>query len=381
VPLLPADLLRNYIFLRAARRKELPIPLYEKYWKEFDTDFWRKQISQGRLYRPRSDMFIGHFLASKQAIDVPLSHLYVEYKHWIEKCNPFQSVEEELTELQARRLSYKSILEGSPDGDFYPLTKFLNAFDIGTVYPVLLFFDASGILIGERASVGHAIESYLLRRAVCGLPTNNYNRVFLGLIRALQRGQPTSANLIDYLLDLKGETVEWPSDEALVQEWLVGHAYSRLNNPKLVYLLTRLSATYAGPKIEDITVNVSLTIEHIMPQGWLTQWPLPGGARGVDALELMMLPPEDIHAAATTKRNRAVQTLGNLTVLTKPLNSAVSNSRWDVKKPQLLANSLLPINQMLHSYENWDETVIETRGRDLLARAQKLWSKPATKTH
>ena len=183
-PLLPADLLRNYIFLRAARRKEVPIRLYEKYWREFDTEFWRRQVSQGRLYRPRSDMFIGHFLASKQAIDIPLNHLYVEYRHWIEKSTPFQSVEEELTELQERRSSYKSMLEGSSDGDFYPLTKFLNAFDISTVYPVLLFFDALRVSGEERLFIGRAFESYLLRRAVCGLPTNNYNRVFLGLIRA-----------------------------------------------------------------------------------------------------------------------------------------------------------------------------------------------------
>ena len=224
-PLLPADLLRNYIFLRAARRKEPQVQLYEKYWREFDTDFWRKHVSQGQLYRPRSDMFIGHFLASKQAIDVPLSHLYVEYRHWIEKSNPFPSVEEELKELQARGLSYKSMLEGSTDGDFYPLTKFLNSFDIGTVYPLLLFFDAAGFSVEERDLTGRAIKSYLLRRAVCGLATNNYNRVFLRLIRALQRGQATSTAAIDYLLDLRGETVEWPSDETFAQEWSVGHAY------------------------------------------------------------------------------------------------------------------------------------------------------------
>ena len=156
------------------------------------------------------------------------------------------------------------------------------------------------------------------------------------------------------------------------------HAYSRLNNPKLVHLLTRLSATYAGPKIEDITVNVPLSIEHIMPQGWPAEWRLADGSQGMTTLELM-ISPEDARTEASSKRNQAVQTLGNLTVLTTPLNSSVSNSQWKVKKPQLLANSLLPINQMLHSYEGWDEDTIESRGRDLFARALKLWSRPSVK--
>src|SRR5260370_37120073 len=65
-PLLPADLLRNFIFLRAARQDEDQQALYEKYWKDFDDDFWRHQIKQGRLLRPRSDLFMQHFLTLQQ---------------------------------------------------------------------------------------------------------------------------------------------------------------------------------------------------------------------------------------------------------------------------------------------------------------------------
>jgi uncharacterized protein with ParB-like and HNH nuclease domain len=47
-PLLPADLLRNFIFLRAARRGESQETLYEKYWRQFDEPFWREEVSKGR---------------------------------------------------------------------------------------------------------------------------------------------------------------------------------------------------------------------------------------------------------------------------------------------------------------------------------------------
>jgi hypothetical protein len=51
-PLLPADLLRNFIFLRAARNGEPQETLYENYWKQFDDEFWRHEVRQGRLSRP-----------------------------------------------------------------------------------------------------------------------------------------------------------------------------------------------------------------------------------------------------------------------------------------------------------------------------------------
>src|SRR5262249_9056316 len=57
-PLLPADLLRNFIFLRAARLGESQELLYQQYWQRFDDAFWRQEVRQGRLYRPRSDLFL-----------------------------------------------------------------------------------------------------------------------------------------------------------------------------------------------------------------------------------------------------------------------------------------------------------------------------------
>jgi hypothetical protein len=67
-PLLPADLLRNFIFLRAARLGEPQEELYKNYWQQFDDPFWRVEVKQGRLLRPRSDLFMQHFLASRQMI-------------------------------------------------------------------------------------------------------------------------------------------------------------------------------------------------------------------------------------------------------------------------------------------------------------------------
>jgi uncharacterized protein with ParB-like and HNH nuclease domain len=61
-PLLPSDLLRNFIFLRASQQNESQEDLYDEFWVPFDDEFWRALEKQGRLLRPRSDIFLQHYL-------------------------------------------------------------------------------------------------------------------------------------------------------------------------------------------------------------------------------------------------------------------------------------------------------------------------------
>ncbi len=68
----------------------------------------------------------------------------------------------------------------------------------------------------------------------------------------------------------------------------------------------------------------------------------------------------------------------HLTILTQPLNSAVSNSSWENKKSGLLNASLLPINQSLSAFEIWDEAMIETRSEELFERAMTIWPGPSS---
>lgn len=114
-PLLPADLLRNYIFLRAARAGEDQESLYKEFWYRFDDAFWREEVKQGRLTRPRSDLFMQHFLACQIGEDIPVKHLFVEYKNWIERKRPFESVTHELTILAKHGDNFRRILGLRPN--------------------------------------------------------------------------------------------------------------------------------------------------------------------------------------------------------------------------------------------------------------------------
>ena len=81
------------------------------------------------------------------------------------------------------------------------------------------------------------VESYLLRRAVCGMTTKNYNRVFLALTRNLRRNGFTAETLAKALTEQTGESAEWPTDEVFSAAWRTRNIYQTQGNIKLAYIL------------------------------------------------------------------------------------------------------------------------------------------------
>lgn len=377
-PLLPADLLRNFIFLRAGRAGENQEKLYQTYWRGFDDAFWREEVRQGRLNRPRSDLFMQHFLASRLARDISAKHLYIEYKHWIETRNPFQSISEELQTLDRQGQDFRRLTRPKVVDPLYQLATFLKIFDMSTAYPLLLILMDRKMSDEDLKNIGLYLESYILRRALCGLTNKNYNRLFLALAKFLQGSAEWSVTTVtNYLLSLYGESSEWPSDEAFWTAWRDQHVYQVFGSARTSYLLRRLNGTFVTSKQETIHFAGELTVEHIMPRSWLGNWPLSNGNPGKPQSNWWAPVTEDEDYYASRKRDRLVETIGNLTLLTQPLNSSALNKPWDVKKKEIQSHSLLPINLSLQQEEVWDDSAIERRGRELFERARTIWPRPA----
>ena len=374
-PLLPADLLRNYIFFRANRASLDIEAAYKKYWARFDDEFWRTEVKQGRLVRPRSDLFMQHFLASRQGRDIPIKHLYVEYRHWLEKTKPFPDVTAELTALATQGDHFRRILAPKPDDIIFSLCTFLESFDIRTAYPLLLTLMDADFDEVSWSDASLILESYLLRRAVCNLGTKNYNRIFLGLARNLRKDGFSSTRLRELLLEQTGESGLWPDDALFREAWLRKPLYGPLNSARLTHLYGRLNQTFMSAKSENLTFNEPPTVEHIMPQTWEANWPLPDGSKGLELHELFDADETDPRAIASRKRSVVVHTLGNMTLLSSALNSAQSNLPWEEKKPEMAKHSLLPINQPVLSSPVWNEDTILQRGVDLFTRALKIWER------
>ena len=81
-PLLPADLIKNFLFQSAEIRHDNTEDLYERYWKPFDerSEFWRAVVGQGRFKRPRIDQFLQHYLTLVKGDEIPATHLFSEFR-------------------------------------------------------------------------------------------------------------------------------------------------------------------------------------------------------------------------------------------------------------------------------------------------------------
>ncbi len=181
-PLLPADLVKNYLFHGLNKDEERALALYERYWAPYDEDqdFWRAEGRQGRLIGPRIDHFLGkkHYLTLKTRSDVPATAFFPAFKEYAEGST--LTTADHLASFRRYGDIYLRSSEfpvGSREGTFFYR---LGESYTTTVYPLLLeVFDRFGDDGPERRQILDDLESYLVRRAICKLTPKNYNRLFL----------------------------------------------------------------------------------------------------------------------------------------------------------------------------------------------------------
>jgi hypothetical protein len=177
-------------------------------------------------------------------------------------------------------------------------------------------------------------------------------------------------------VEQKGDSVVWPDDAKFKQAWLSGPAYNFAGAGRVQYALREIERRLHQPRAERIEILSALTVEHVLPDEWIEEWPLPNSNRGVTLFEEFDKSRDAEDVAATAKRNRAKHSFGNLTLLTQPLNSSVSNSAFEVKKPEILKNSALALNRYFQDKNVWDEELIQARGELLFTHASEKWPYP-----
>ena len=81
-PLLAADLIKNFIFQQCEEIGADVDTWSEKYWKDFDEDWWRDQVAQGRLYRSRIDLFLQYWLTMRRREEIPTDAVFGRFKSY-----------------------------------------------------------------------------------------------------------------------------------------------------------------------------------------------------------------------------------------------------------------------------------------------------------
>ena len=376
VPLSPADLLRNFIFQRATGSGQtdgiLNIDrLYERHWLPLDRHFWKQKTNRSTQTKSNIDWMLTDHLSMILGENVSINDLFSKYRMWILNKKPFASVNEELEAITSTAKIEQRLFKsevGDPVGNF---GIFASAFEISTAMPLVIYLSTNLDTESELSKTLQVLESYILRRDICGLSTRNYNNLFISIITLLRKCEGNKVNkLITSLSDRKSDLDRWPDDSEWQYSWLTRQQYSIGKQARLRYIFEAIERAKQTTLTENIVIDGALSIEHIMPKKWKTNWPLPG-MEGLTEQEYDTDLSNQVSA-----RNIAVNLIGNLTLMTQALNSTVANSAFSVKIPAIAANSALTLNREIANLKYWDENSIQERGQSLFEVARKIWQPP-----
>lgn len=372
VELTAADLMRNFIFQRAKGLgqdgDQLKVDdLYERYWLPLDSWFWREGDTRGRLTRPRLDWLLVDHLSMHVAELVPADALYDRYRRWILTSSPFPKIDEELKSIEASAVVHRRLTEQLKSDPLGRFGRFARAFDVSTAMPLVLYLATGGVAEADLPAALAMIESFILRRDICGLTTGSYNKIFVDVVAKLRADNGRLAELQAILASGQGEISRWPTDVEFQRAWLSRTQYKSNRQGRLRYLFEALEERKRTKMSEVVEIKTHLTLEHIMPVKWREHWPLPATAGDEGGMERM---DHDI------RRDSHIHRLGNLTLLTAALNTTVSNGSFGSKMPHLKAQAALALNRELHAFERWDEEMIDLRGAALFDAARQIWEGP-----
>lgn len=367
-PLTDWDLTKNLI-LNSAEAGSVDLEeLRSEHLTEFEDPYWFDELRTGGAPRARIDMFLNYWMIMRTASPVEAKprvtfraiDAYVKADGqgiapvaadmwWVGK------IFRELDEDDDRSTVYGTFLHR------------WRAMQVRVLTPILLRIlaeDPSGAMLDNCA---RHLESYLVRRMLCKLTTRGYYDLALGMLRCFdeQPSVPLDQFVREFLLKQETDRYRWPTDEDLRDTFANSRMYDGIPKGRLRFVLEgieegmRTAMSDAGPLIRG------LSIEHVMPQAWRDNWDDPI-ATGEDE--------ED----PALRRDRLVHTMGNLTLVTKRLNSSMTNAGLGDKREALTTHSTLFLNKdMLEaSADGWDETHIVARSNRLCDVAIQVWPRP-----
>lgn len=364
-PLLPIDLVKNFLFHRAELRKLALDPLYDAHWRAFDEDarYWREEFGTGHNVRARIDAFLQNYLTLKRKDEVGKAHLYSAYCELVDG-NGGDPVHH-MAELSGYAKVYRRLDARDAESRSGLFLDRLEALDIGAAHPFLLeLFSRFGASRKELDATLARIESFLVRRMVCQLNTRGYNRLFIDLLPTLEGpADGLGERVASQLAGPDADSNRWPRDAEFKTAWRNQPMFRSLKRQRVRMLLLALERQLHDDKNEAPKLSKKLTVEHLLPQSWQgPHWPLPG------------LGDE---TAESEERERLIHTIGNLTLLTQKLNSALSNGKFESKRKAILKHSALNLNRPLAEWDGWDEGAIQKRSDELFKAARKIWPAPA----
>ncbi|GAA8176822.1 hypothetical protein HpDR147_16090 [Helicobacter pylori] len=240
------------------------------------------------------------------------------------------------------------------DKDLNKALGFLVDLEMDVIYPLLLelYSDYSDGVLSKQDFIPiiELIESYICRRAVCGLGTNSLNKVFPSFTKKINKDQYLES-IEAHFLSLEKTTGKFPKDSEFKDSFITIDFY---RFKKKEYFLERLE----NFDTKELVNTKEYTIEHIMPQTLTEEW------------------ERDLGENFQAIHDKYLHTIGNLTLT--GYNPEYSNKSFQEKQGMEggFKDSPLRLNQSLKDLESFGEEQIKKRANDLADWALKIWTYP-----
>lgn len=346
-----SDLIRNFMLMPILSDKQEEF--YAKYWKRLEellTNDSKKLEAFFRLY-----------LAAKNRTLPNKTAVYSVFVEWFNKNKDVLGIEGIFKDIVKYAEYYYTIYKQDIKTINSKIRNSVREFRyILSEMPAPLFMELYSLVQQECVTMEQFNEimcmtnTYLIRRALCGLDTSDITRLFPSLLNdILNECAKDYSKLIDsFKRNLvnknKGNSMEMPDDIKLYNSVINANMYNLRITVRMLFDKLELTD---NPAPVDLSV---LSIEHLMPQTPTPEWYVE---LGVDE--------------ETYQRN--LHRLGNLTLATKPDNSKMQNKVWQYKNDILSSTSHLKMNEPLLKKEKWTIEDIDDRTQELILQIQKLY--------
>lgn len=342
-----SDLIRNHILM--GEDQSTQTYLYEQYWHPMEELFdYEKQDTT-------MDAFFRHYLTMKMNRIPKQGNVYEEFKYYHVKCE-FKTVEELCKDLfEYSKYFTDVVFTRSDDKELNNIYKDINDLRMEVAHPFLLKvrhdFHDGVISESDFKEILKLCISYVLRRAICNIPTNSLNKTFATFAKYIKKD--------DYLNSVKAFFVlqetykEFPNDNEFSSAFVSRDIYNmKIRNFILLHL-----ENYENKAPIELG---NRTIEHIMPQNnklsdsWQTML-------GSDWIEV---------------QKKYLHTIGNLTLT--GYNSEMSDKSFMEKMDMKggFKESALRLNEDVINQTEWNEEKIKYRADKLARKAEMIWSFP-----
>ena len=358
-PLLQTDLAKNFM-VDQSRQKTGRTPTAEEVhalWP-LQGKWWKEQVRQGRRHEPRSELFLYYWLISVTRQEVKAGAVFDTFRRVLRSV--FGGDPRHLAErLRSDAAHYRQLMdeESNPAPCDSVLYRY-RCLGTGALMPLLLSLTMEEI--GDKHGPGGVIETLVMRRALARYASNGLNQLGRTLLQAShgRRGDAAKEALITCMAEQTAASRRWPTFDEIRDGVRTRPVYSRADTSFARMVLEAFELHLRSSYAERFKGGEELTIEHVLPQEWAEHWPLALG---------------DTERA--DRRNALMHTLGNLTLTTDRLNTAMSNQAWNEKRRRLDGHSTLALNDELlrEAGQVWNVEAIEARAERMAEWAESLW--------